>query len=161
VSSLDPDNNGLPEDGDGATEDAPIPFTYSNGITISPNTAASGSTVTLDVYGAGFSQLNFDPAGTPTSGNAHVFLVKDAYDAAGNRGVAECAVVVVSDTELICTLDLSADQLSPQDSTTVPNTPIADGAYMLTVVADGDIGAGIGANPTIISSGAAFIVAPY
>jgi hypothetical protein len=162
VSSLDPDNNGLPQDGDSTTNDAPIPFTYSNGITVTPNTAASGTAVTLDVNGAGFSQLTFDSGGTPTSTQAHVFLVKDAYVAASNRGVAECDVLaVVSDTELICTLDLSADQLSPADSTVVPSTPIADGAYIVTVVADGATDAGSDADPTIISSGAAFIVAPY
>jgi hypothetical protein len=149
VGSLDPGSS-------------PIPFTYSNGITVTPNTAASGTAVTLDITGAGFSQLSFDSGGTPTSTQAHVFLVKDAYVAASNRGVAECDVLaVISDTELICSLDLSADQLSPTDSTVALNTPIVDGAYIVTVVADGATDAGSDANPTIVSSGAAFIVAPY
>lgn len=155
VSSLDPDN-------DPSTSDTPIPFTYSNGITISPNTGASGTQVTIDVTGAGFMPLHFDSAGHPTSSLAHVFLVKDGYLAASNRGVAECVVdIVVSDTELVCTLDLSANQLDPSTSATVPGSPIADGAYILTVVENGTTGAGSSANPSIISSGAAFIVAPY
>jgi hypothetical protein len=154
VSSLDPDN-------DSATNDAPILFAYSNGIVITPNTAAGGSTVNIDVNGAGFQSMTFSPGGAPTSGDAHVFLVSGAYDASDNRGVAECVVdSVVSDNELICTIDLSADRLDPADSTTVANTPVEDGAYILTVVADGAIGAS-DANPSIISSGAAFVVGPY
>jgi len=162
VSSLDPDNNGQPEDGDIATNDAPIPFTYTNGITVTPDTAVAGATVSVDVRGAGFSELSFAPAGAPASSQAHVFLVKDAYVPASNRGVAECVVaLVVSDTELVCTLDLSASQLSPLDSATVPNTSIAEGAYIVTVVANGALDAGADANPSIISSGATFTVAPY
>lgn len=77
-------------------------------------------------------------------------------------GVAECeVVVVVSDAELVCTLDLAANQLSPLTSATVPNTPIVEGAYILTVVANGATDAGYDANPTIVSSGATFTVAPY
>ncbi|GAB2617289.1 hypothetical protein Aab01nite_30520 [Paractinoplanes abujensis] len=155
VSSLNPDN-------DDTTADAPIPFAYSNGIVIAPNTAVSGSAVTLDVGGAGFSQLTFDQGGTPTSGQAHVFLVKDAYDPAANRGVAECVVLsVISDNELVCSLDLSADQLNPSDSSTVAGVPVAEGAYIVTVVASGDPAAGSTAKPTIVSSGATFTVGPY
>jgi hypothetical protein len=163
VSSLDPDNNGQPEDGDPATGDAPIPFTYSNGIRIVPDTAPVGAKVDIDVIGAGFSELTFSNNDSPTDGQAHVFLVKDAYAPASNRGVAECAdVVIVNDTELVCTLDLGADQLSPVSSATVPNTPIAEGAYVLTVVATGDPGASdSAAKPTIVSSGAVFAVSPY
>ena len=141
VSSLDPDNN--------PGTDNPIPFDYTNAITISPNTGPRGSMVTVDVVGAGFSQLSFDIGVTPTSSNAHVFLVDGKYDPASNRGVAECVVgMVVSDTELLCDLDLSGN-------------PVPDGAYILTVVANGSTGAGGAANPSIISSGAAFVVGPY
>ncbi|PRX18686.1 IPT/TIG domain-containing protein [Actinoplanes italicus] len=163
VSSLDPDNNGQPEDGDPATIDAPIPFTYSNGIRILPNTAPVGAKVDVDVIGAGFSDLTFVEGGSPTDSNAHVFLVKDVYVPGSNRGVAECTdVVIVNDTELVCTLDLGADQLSPVTSLTVPNTPIAEGAYVLTVVANGDLAVSDSvAKPTIVSSGAVFAVSPY
>lgn len=157
VSSLDPDNNGLPQDSDPTTPDAPIPFSYLNAITVTPNTAPVGTVVNLDVTGAGFSGLTFGSGG-PTSAQAHVFLVRDAYNSSSNRGVAECVnAVAVSDTELACTLDLSADQLSPADSSTLSGTPITEGAYIVTVVADGAIGAS-DANPTIVSSGATFTV---
>jgi len=151
VSSLNPDNNLNTND--------TIPFSYSNGIIVTPNTAAAGSQVTVDVAGAGFSLLSFTP-GSPTSSLAHVFLVKDGYAATGNRGVAECVVgSVVSDTELVCDLDLSA-QLSPADSSPTGN-PVEDGAYILTVVQNGAPGIGADAKPSIISSGAGFIVGPY
>ncbi|MEU4163754.1 IPT/TIG domain-containing protein [Actinoplanes sp. NPDC026670] len=161
VSSLDPDDNGLAQDGDDSTPDAPIPFSYSNSITITPNTGPVGGSVDIDVLGAGFEALDFT-SGSPADGHAHVFLVKDAYDAAANRGVAECSVVVViSDNELICTLDLAAARLSAVDSSVLPDTTIAEGAYILTVVASGDPTAGPAADPTIISSGATFTVGPY
>ncbi|WP_229075949.1 IPT/TIG domain-containing protein [Actinoplanes sp. DH11] len=141
VSSLDPDN-------DPNTADTPIPFAYTNAISVSPNTATAGETVTLDVTGAGFSQLNVDTSGVPnpTSSQAHVFLVAGAYDSNSNRGVAECLVaVVVSDNELVCDVNL---------------TGVPDGAYILTLVADGAPGAA-SPNPSIISSGAVFVVGPY
>ncbi|MBM2621593.1 IPT/TIG domain-containing protein [Actinoplanes sp. LDG1-06] len=155
VSSLDPDNNSQ-------TNDPPIPFSYTNGISITPNQAAAGTQVTIDVIGAGFSSLTFDAGAAPIGSGAHVFLVKDAYVANSNRGVAECTgVSVIRDTELICTLDLAADQLNPANSATMPGVAIAEGAYVLTVVADGGTGAGGSANPTIVSSGATFTVGPY
>jgi hypothetical protein len=155
VSSLNPDN-------DNATNDSPIPFTYTNGITITPTSAAVGTTVTVDVMGAGFSQLSFDPAGGATSANAHVFLVSGAYDSSTNRGVAECRdVAVISDVELVCTLDLAADRLNPATSVAVPSTPVPEAAYTLTVVESGAVGVGPTANPTIVSSGSTFTVGPY
>ncbi|WP_433831634.1 IPT/TIG domain-containing protein [Actinoplanes sp. CA-015351] len=153
VSSLDPDNNPLTP--------TTYPFAYTNGITISPATGVTGALVTVSVTGAGFSGLIFDPAAVATSSDPHVFLVDGAYDPATNRGVAECTVgIVVSDTELICDLDLSATQLSP--TTSAPTSGVVpDGAYIMTVVANGDPGAAGLAEPSIISSGAAFVVAPY
>jgi hypothetical protein len=162
VSSLDPDNNGEPEDGDNTTNDSPIPFRYSNGLNITPNTSALDTVVNIDVRGAGFTELEFSDVGNPGDSLAHVFLVDGAYESATNRGVAECTgVMVVSDTELICTLDLTAFQLNPTDSSVMVNSPITEGAYFVTVVESGDVNAGPGANPTIMSSGSAFVVAPY
>jgi hypothetical protein len=150
VSSLDPANNG----------GASIPFSYSNGITIAPNTAPAATTVNLDVTGVGFSALRFG-TGPATSSDAHVFLVGGAYVSNQNRGVAECGqAAVVSDFELACTLNLAANRLSPADSSTT-GTSIAEGPYIVTVVANGDINAGSAANPTIVSSGATFTVGPY
>jgi hypothetical protein len=154
VSSLDPDNNP-------GTNDTPIPFTYSNAITITPDTAPAGTLVNLDITGAGFSSLRFGSGG-PTTGQAHVFLVKDVYASSGNRGVAECTnAVAVSDTELACTLDLSSpDSLDPSDSSARPGVPVAQGAYIVTVVADGSLGSSA-PNASIVSSGATFTVGPF
>jgi IPT/TIG domain len=165
VSSTDPDNNGQPEDGDGATSDAPIPFTFDNSITISPNTAPAGSSVYLDIRGVGFSALAFDVNGNgaPTDSTAHVFLVRDAYDAGANRGVQEClSVLVLDDTEIICQLDLAADSLDPTTSAAQVGTPVGDGTYTVTVVADGTPGLSADdAGATLVTSGASFTVAPY
>ncbi|HWS31632.1 MAG TPA: IPT/TIG domain-containing protein [Actinoplanes sp.] len=155
VVSSDPDNNP-------ATFESPILFEYSNGINVTPNLAASGSSITLDITGGGFSDLTFDANGSPTSANAHVFLVRGSYLAAGNRGVAECTdVVVIADTELICNLDLTAGSLNSTTGASTPNIPVPDGAYTVTVVANGATTAGADAQPTIVSSGSTFTVAAY
>jgi hypothetical protein len=164
VTSTDPDNNGLPQDDDDTTADAPIAFTYSNGIQVTPDTAALGSKVDLLIKGVGFQQLTFDRSdgASPTSTTAHIFLVKDAYNAASNRGVQECAkVLVAKDTDLVCTLDLAANRLDPSTSVPVTDTPVPEGTYTITVVANGSTSAGDAASPTVVSSGATFTVAPY
>lgn len=165
VSSTDPDNNGEAQDSDDGTPDAPLTFVYSNGITVTPNNAPAGSKVSVDVKGVGFSALSFNKpgAGSPTDGKAHVFLVRDAYDPATNRGVQECKnVLVISNVELVCSLDLAADRLKPDDSSPVSGTPVAEGTYTVTVVATGDASAQASAvAATIVSTGSTFIVAPY
>nr|WP_296066522.1 IPT/TIG domain-containing protein [uncultured Actinoplanes sp.] len=166
VTSADPDNNGEPDDEDADTPgDVPLYFTYSNGITITPNNAPAGAKVSVDVKGVGFSALAFTKGtgGTPTDSKAHVFLVRDAYDAATNRGVQECkGVLVISNVELVCTLDLGADRLSPADSKPVTGQKVAEGTYTLTVVATGSAGAKPEeAAASIVSTGSTFIVAPY
>ncbi|WP_430789283.1 IPT/TIG domain-containing protein [Actinoplanes sp. G11-F43] len=155
VVSSDPDN-------DPTTYESPVLFEYSNGITVTPSLTPGGSTVTLDIVGAGFSSLTFDANGGPTSANAHVFLVRGAYVAAGNRGVAECTgVVVIADTELICTLDLSGGSLNPVTSAAAPSVAVPDGAYTVTVVKNGSTSVGSDAEPSIVSSGSTFTVGPY
>ncbi|MFI1994349.1 IPT/TIG domain-containing protein [Actinoplanes sp. NPDC020271] len=140
VSSLDPDNDNNPAD------DTDITIDYTNGITVTPTTAPAATTATLDITGAGFSGLSFDPGSPSNSSNAHVFLVNGAYEATSNRGAAECTgAVALTDTEIVCTLDL---------------TGVPEGAYIVTVVANGGVGSG-SANPSIVSSGAVFAVAPY
>ncbi|GAA2895162.1 hypothetical protein GCM10010443_68220 [Actinoplanes cyaneus] len=164
VSSTDPDNNGQPEDDDDDTADAPITFTYSNGIQVSPQTAPAGTKVDLLIKGIGFQQLIFDKSAqaTATSASAHIFLVKDAYVAASNRGVQECkGVLVASNTEMVCTLDLTADRLDPSSSAVSTGNKVAEGTYSVVVVASGAADAGDAAAPTIVSSGSTFTVAPY
>ncbi|WP_436527527.1 IPT/TIG domain-containing protein [Actinoplanes sp. HUAS TT8] len=164
VASTDPDNNGLPQDEDDTTADAPITFTYSNGIQVTPNTAAIGTKVDLLIKGVGFTQLTFDKSdtATATSTTAHIFLVKDGYNAASNRGVQECTkVLVAKDTDLVCTLDLSGNRLDPTTSAAVPDSPVLEGTYTITLVANGSTSAGDAAAPSVVNSGATFTVAPY
>jgi hypothetical protein len=163
VSSADPDNNGLPQDTDDTTPDAPLYFSFTNGIQVAPTAAAAGSKVNLDIKGTGFDSLTFNRSGTPTDTNAHVFLVRDAYSAGSNRGVQECTNVrLVGSSELVCSLDLSADRLSPSDSSVVTGTPVSEGTYTVTVVANGSPNAtDAQAAASIVSTGATFTVAPY
>jgi hypothetical protein len=163
VSSADPDNNGLPQDTDDSTPDAPLYFSYTNGIQITPTAAAAGAKVNLDIKGTSFDSLTFNRSGTPTDSNAHVFLVRDAYSPGTNRGVQECTNVrLVGSSELVCSLDLAADRLSPSDSSVVSGTPVANGTYTVTVVANGATDAtDAQASASIVSTGATFTVAPY
>ena len=98
-------------------------FTYTNGIVASPNTAANTKTTTtdIDIQGVGFTTLNFATVdGTqPTTVGAHVYLSRGQYNATGSTGsgltgtkangpLAECTnVLVVTDTEVLCSLNVS------------------------------------------------------
>ena len=86
-------------------------YSYVNAVQVSPNTAPSNTTVDISVKGVGFLSTNF----STTSTDAHVYLTSATYDprivvASGNKingAVAECGnVLVISDNELICTLNL-------------------------------------------------------
>ncbi|MEU8813365.1 IPT/TIG domain-containing protein [Actinoplanes sp. NPDC048796] len=161
VLSSDPDNNEQPQDNDPATADAPILFTYSNGIAISPDTAPARSTVSVEIRAMGLDALTFDAGAAPTGASAHVFLVRDAYEASTNRGVQECGdILAVSKTEMVCTLDLSSS-LDPSDSS-AQGSPVPEGTYTMTVVANGSTSATPEeASPSIVSSDATFTVGPY
>jgi hypothetical protein len=123
----------------------------------------SGSKVNLDIKGTGFDSLTFAKGGTPTDSNAHVFLVRDAYSPSSNRGVQECTnVKLIGSSELVCALNLGADRLSPADSSVVTGTPVADGTYTVTVVANGSTGAtDAQAAASTVSTGATFTVSQY
>ncbi len=153
-------------------------FTYTNGIVIAPNTTPTATTATdVDVQGVGFSTLDFSTTtgANPDDTNAHVYLVNGAYDPTDDTNGAktsgetgECVnVMVISDTELICTLNTAKAYDQTNDAA------IANGVYTVYVVNDGRVdvqggntpGANFDANdpfnPTIISSGSTFTVAPY
>jgi hypothetical protein len=73
--------------------------------------------------------------------------------------------VVISDKELLCTLNLATGGLTPSSGAPAvnPNNNVANGTYTLTVVSNGDIAAGstTGYQQSDISSGSTFTVAPY
>lgn len=149
-------------------------FTYANGIEIEPNTAPRTSTAqVVDVMGAGFNSYTFGSTAT----TARVWLVDGTYDPGATAGtpatayvvgpIAECTgVTVISDNELICTLNLNAGRLTPTTAASagagalgiVPN-----GAYTLTVVSRGGVAQSdqTGYEQTDVSSGSTFTVAPY
>src|SRR5919199_1740765 len=147
-------------------------YDFTNGIVVSPNTTPTATAATdLDVQGAGFNALNFTTTDgtTPDDTNGHVYVVSGAYDPTGasktKAEVGECVnVLVISDTELICTLNTLHAYNQGTDSA------LGNGAYTITVVNDGqpDVQVG-GANAdatdpftsTIITSGSTFTVAPY
>jgi hypothetical protein len=110
-------------------------FTYTNGIAVEPNTAPNTvpTGADIDVRGVGFAGLDFSAttgaSNTTDNAKGHVYLVKGAYDpkAVGvttnktNPQQLECVnVLVVDDTELICTLYLGG--VWADGSPTVPVT---------------------------------------
>jgi hypothetical protein len=154
------------------TGNAYVPYTYSNGIVISPNTTPTATASTdLDISGVGFASLDFSTTDgtTPDNNKGHVYLVQGAYDSTDASSaktvgeVGECVnVLVVSDTELVCTLNTLHAYAQSGDSA------IGDGTYTVTVVSNGQIdivasGANedLTATTSVISSGSTFTVAAY
>ena len=165
----------------GGTATKAAAYTYTNGIIVEPSTTPTATAATdLDIQGVGFSSLDFAGAVSGTSGlktdgtapgdaGAHVYIVAGAYDPTDDSSAktvaeaGECVnVLVVSDTELICTLN-TADKYNQSGDPAIDN-----GTYTITVVSNGgiDVQSG-GANEvdgysqSIISSGSTFTVAPY
>jgi hypothetical protein len=152
-------------------------YSFTNGIIVSPNTTPTATAATdLDVQGAGFSNMTWSTTDgtTPDDTNAHVYLVTGAYDPTANSGktngeTGECVnVLLISDTELICTLDTA--KAFGATSAAANNIAVPNGAYTLTVVNDGQADAQSGGanydatdpfTSTIITSGSTFTVAPY
>lgn len=154
-------------------------YAYTNGIVIGPNTAPNTGSVDVDVQGVGFLAMDFTTTtgATPNDGNAHVYLVNGTYaDTTGpkaNPEVAECTdVIVISDTELICTLTLTASLLNTglsavaassattrtvTDAVTATNTTLtsATAAFVAADIGKGVTGTGIAANSYITAVGSA------
>jgi hypothetical protein len=90
-------------------------YAYTNGIVIGPNTGPNTADVDIDIQGVGYLSLDFTTTdgSTPNDTNGHVYLANGTYSAVSSSGktngeVTECInVIVVSDTELICTLKLT------------------------------------------------------
>jgi hypothetical protein len=118
-------------------------FTYSNGIVVTPNTASPTrfQRTYLDVKGIGFGDLTVFPGASsqtrgtsPNSAGAHVYLANGRYNPAPaavgstaktNGQIAECLdVIVIDDTELVCSLYLGG-QASPVARTTTGCTVAA------------------------------------
>jgi hypothetical protein len=147
-------------------------YTYVNGITVSPNTVASGTAVDVDVQGTGFTNLDFATASNTdgahsTAAAGHVYLVQGTYNPAvssSNKTVGEsdeCTnVAVISDSELICTVDAAHSITYAAGTPTYGTTALANGTYTVTVVNSGAISATL-TYKTVLSSGATFTVADF
>ncbi|BBH63801.1 hypothetical protein ACTI_04860 [Actinoplanes sp. OR16] len=87
-------------------------YTYSNGINVTPNTAPNTGVVDIDVTGMDFLAPTFNSS----AANGHVYLTRGKYDPAtaaastkANGAVSECVnVLVIGDSELICSLPLNS-----------------------------------------------------
>lgn len=145
----------------GGTDTLATAYTYKNGIIASPNfvSTSASAPVDIDISGVGFSGLDF----TTTTGanaddaNPHVFLNSGAYNQAAK--VTECTdVLVISDNELICSIDITKSYTGGTINTTTALSTLP-GTYTLYVVNDG-----LAANPTsksVSSSGSTFTVAEF
>lgn len=168
-------------------------FTYSNGIVISPNTASNATganPVYVDILGSNFLADNFGTytpavAGTNDTAttNSQVYLVNGVFAAStgttatyASGPIARCAVTaVISDSELICQMNLSNGALAPTTGVLVGSTAVPNGTYTMTVVSNAATNTGAtngptqpvggttpaGVTVTDISSGSTFTVAPY
>jgi len=163
-----------------STNGGPAPaatFTYLDGITVQPTTMVAGTSTVLDITGAGFLTgsvpLTFDSSDLTTArltdANAHVFLVKGQFvniTGTTNLDSAECtSVTVVSDLELICTLD-GTGALGVPTTVNTPNAIVPNGAYQVVLVSSavplsGDPVNAATYRQTIITSASTFTVAPY
>ena len=160
-------------------------YSYKNGVSVSPNTVPSGSSVDVDVQGTGFNGLDLSTTTGSTSDNtkAHVFLVSGVYNGAGylpaesvasaadaalktNGPATECVnVAVISDTELICTVEathkivgaVAVGGATAGYTYTAADLPV--GTYTATVVSSGL--AAVPGYQTVLSSGATFTVADF
>lgn len=120
-------------------------YSFSNGITVTPNTAPNTSLTKIwtSVVGTGFANMSFSNAtgAAPNGTGAHVYLVKGVYDgrtgaAAGTKAngqTAECvSVVVVQDTELVCELWLAGNQTNQTTRTFAGCSAVSSGATAIT-----------------------------
>jgi hypothetical protein len=147
---------------EGGPSNADKTFAFADGISVQPKTMKTAATEVLDITGQGFNALNttgFGHAGAyddADSDDAHVYLVDGlAYDDTDSSGKthaqrAECkSVLVISDSELICTID---------------STGLAEGAYQVVIVNDGSpdhTTAAANFRQTIVSSESTFTIASY
>jgi hypothetical protein len=154
------------------------PYTYTYGITVTPNTAASASTPILDITGAGFGSLAFGNVSTGVGlsvSTAYVLLTDNAWnardfstdkaavDTGAGTPVSYCNnVLPISDGEIICTLNLTARvDSATTDTPTITTVDVPDGTYTVTVVNAKDGLNEADYNYSVVSSGSTFTVASF
>ncbi|WP_045742004.1 hypothetical protein [Actinoplanes rectilineatus] len=152
------------------------PYSYSYGITVTPNTGASNTTPVLDILGAGFSSLSFLDVVTATAlvvNKSYVLLTDNTWNAQdfttapigaqAVKAVSYCNTVLpISDSEIICTLDLTKSISGvASNAPTIASVAVPNGNYTVSVVNSGTALQSTAFNYSIVSSGSAFTVSPY
>jgi hypothetical protein len=117
-------------------------YTYVNGISVTPSSGTTTATHVITVKGVGFNTVF-----TAANASAGVVLTDIGLVAFATNIKYTCgSVQVISDTQLVCT---------------VP-TPVVAGAYIVVVTSDvGSNTGGTTAYESVVSSGAAYIAAPF
>ncbi|BEL12325.1 hypothetical protein Q0Z83_105160 [Actinoplanes sichuanensis] len=156
----------------GTATTANTPYTYNFGISVSPNTAKPGNTSTPMIYvnGAGFSNISFGSDADYNTAFGRVFLVTNGWFASTDTGgpfgttdpITACtgAVVVVSDTELLCRLDLG-NTFGATAGDLDQAADVSPGSYQVAVIRDASSVDAALTDFSQIASGSAFTVAAY
>nr|WP_221381229.1 IPT/TIG domain-containing protein [Actinoplanes polyasparticus] len=115
-------------------------YSYTAALKVTPNTAPNTRPVSVIVRGVGFQSAAFPTDGDLVAG-AHFYLVEGTYsgaDSGGDRAnapVTDCAnVLVLSDTEGICTLNLHRRLDLEGDAEVAQYTPPVAAANDVTTV---------------------------
>ncbi|MBW6439376.1 hypothetical protein KZ829_37195 [Actinoplanes hulinensis] len=160
------------------TTGAPYTFTY--GINVTPNTAPTDTAPVLDIIGAGFGELTFGDVATAApldADESYVLLTNNEWNsqtfgtglpavtAAGPNPTSYCnSVLQISDSEIICTLNLSdsiTGATANHTPTITPGTEVPDGTYTITVINDGESVSDAAVNYSTVSSNSTFTVASF
>jgi hypothetical protein len=154
------------------------PYTYTYGITVTPNSAPNTSNPILDITGAGFGTLEFADvaASTPIPNKSYVLLTNNAwytqtftslgspYADVAKPPTSYCNTILpISDNEIICTLALttSISAVATNAPTSLAGTAVPPGTYTITVVNDADDLDSADHDFSIVTSGSTFTVSGY
>ena len=104
----------------------PNAYSFTSALRVSPNTAPNTRAVPVVIRGVGFQSAPFTNGGADPVTGAHFYLVKGTYSSAdtgsarANPPVTDCTnVLVLSDTEAVCTLNLNRRLVAPTGATRV------------------------------------------
>lgn len=136
------------------------PYTYIDSLSVTPKVMTRKGSVVLDIFGTGFQTLDFASGVASANDDSHIIIAPGLSTVASNslgNVAAECtAVTVLSDNELICTLNgLGALNPSYNASTGLPA-----GAYHLQLINDVATGTTT-LRTTELSSDSTFTIASF
>jgi hypothetical protein len=151
----------------GGTQDFTTGFQYYSSITVTPNSGLYNNDIPVYITGGGFTALN--AFGLINAAAAHIYLTKGAYvPTDGGAGIFAAASVPMtnctspvklSDTEIICTLALTASIAVGTPWTSA--TPVARGAYTVSLVNDATILTATVSGASKVTPSSTFTVTDY